>query len=128
MKTAAEILSELKQCIGTSKYIKSNIFPGLVFTDGVNTLRQSADAFWLVDAIASYKRKEPFQIWKLEVCKDKTAVLTMQEDTDEPFLVQQKIHYTDFPLDEIKLYVEEGGYGTMEKWTPCLVLMLPNER
>ena len=129
MKSVTEISRNMAQAIGTTKYIKH--FTGLlVFTDGVDQLRQDADAFWLVDAIASHQikhKKVPFQVWELEVCSDKTAILTMKEDTNEPLLVEQKIHHTNFPLEKIKFYVTEGGYGTEENWTPCLVLMLTSE-
>ena len=130
MKTVEEITNIIQQSIGSQNpYTKVRIWPNLVFTDGVNDLRQAADAFWLVDAIASHRRTESFQIWELKVNqKDSTAVLSMKIDTDEPDIVNQEIEYTDFPLDSIKFYVEEGGYGSMEKWIPCLVLMLPNER
>jgi len=30
----------------------------------------------------------------------------MKEDTDSPILAKQEIEYTDFPLDEIKMYCE----------------------
>ena len=62
------------------------------------------------------------------VNKDKSAVLTMKEDSNTPELVRQEIPYTDFPLDNIKFYVELGGYGSMEDWTTCQVLMLRSER
>ena len=127
MKTVAEIQSNITQSIGTTRYIKHFFNKNLVFTDGVNQLRQDADAFWLVDAIASYKRTELFQVWELIVNADKSAVLTMKEDSNTPVLVKQEIPYTDFPLEKIKFFVQEGGYGTAENWTKCLVLMLTNE-
>jgi len=130
MKSVAEISRNMAQAIGTERYIKH--FTGLlVFTDGVDHLRQDADAFWLVDIIASYQTKhknKPFQLWELKVNTDKSAVITMKEDSNSPILVQQEVPYTDFPLDNIKFYVEEGGYGTEDNWTQCLVLMLPSER
>ena len=127
MESVAKITSNMAHAIGTSKYIRH--FTGaLVFTDGVDQLRQDADAFWLVDAIASYRRKEEFQLWQLKVAADKSAVLTMREDSNTPILVDQEILYTDFPLNEIKFYNELGGYGDEENWTPCMVLMLPSER
>lgn len=101
-----------------------------MFTDGVNQLRQDADAFWLIDAIASYHRQEKFQVWMLKVnISKKTGVLTMRtsyKDKGE-YEVTQEFEYTNFPLPEIEFYVKEGGYGTAENWTPCLVLMVPNE-
>ena len=107
MLAVKEIESGLAQCYGTERYWKN---PTLCFqyTDGVHFLWESCDAYWLLTAISSYRRKESFQIWNLKKFDDKTAVLTMQEDSDCPYLVQQKIHYTDFPLDEIQLYLIDG--------------------
>ena len=127
MKSVAEITKNIAHSIGTTRYIK-HWTGAFVFTDGVNQLREDADCFWLIDAIASYKRKEYFQAWELKVNEDNSAVLTMKEDSNTPELVRQEIPFTNFPLKSIKFYVEEGGYGDEKKWTPCLVLMLPNER
>ncbi len=85
------------------------------FTDGVHYVAEKAGAYWLIDAIASWQRKEEFQIWELHKHEGNKATLTMKEDTDEPILVQQEYSYTDFPLDSIKLYLVGG------------VLMLPSE-
>jgi len=129
MKSVEEITRNMAQGIGTQTYIK-HISGAFVFTDGVNQLRADADCHWLIDAIASHNRKEYFQIWELKTdLEKKTTVLTMKEDTNTPELVRQEISYTNFPLEEIKFYVEEGGYGpSAEDWTECLVLMLPSER
>jgi len=108
MKTKEEIQTGLAHCIGTEQYHKNTQLLNFVYTDGVKFLWESCDAYWLLIAIASHKRTEPFQVWKLEVFEDKTAVLTMKEDTNEPLIVEQKIHYTDFPLDEITLYLIDG--------------------
>ncbi len=127
MKSVAEIQNNMAQSIGTTRYIKHSLNRNLVFTDGVNQLRQDADAFWLIDAIASYERKEVFQVWELIVNADKSAVLTMKEDSNTPVLVKQEIPYTDFPLEKIRLFVQDGGYGTAENWVSCSVLMLTSE-
>ena len=123
MRPVATITQNMAQAIGTTRYIR-HCTRQLVFTDGVNQLRQDADAFWLVDAIASYQHKhhdKPFQLWELKTdLTNKTAVLTMKEDTDEPLQVHHKIGFTDFPLDNIKLYVEEGFVDG--KVTPVLLL------
>ena len=122
MKTVEQIEQNMLQAIGTTKYIKH--FTGaLVFTDGVEQLREDADCYWLVDAIASYRRTEPFQVWELVVNADKSAVLTMKEDSGRKPKVTQKIGYTDFPLEKIELWVEEGYVGD----SPCMVLLLPSE-
>ena len=103
---------ELDQFTGTENYWRHWL--GGKFTDGVKYLADKAGAHWLLDAIFSYHRPEPFQVWTLKV-KDSQAVLTMQEDTDTPVKVKQKIKYTDFSLDEVKLYLIDG------------ILLLPSE-
>ena len=113
-----ELEFALAHFIGTENYYKH--FTGLLYTDGVKYLADKARAYWLIDLIASWQihkevRDCPFQIWELKVNEDMTAVATMKEDTDKDPVVEQKIDYTDFPLDEIKLYLVDG------------VLMLPTE-
>ncbi len=92
------------------------------YTDGVKYLADKAGAYWLIDDIASHQLDarvqndemlQQFQIWQLSV-QENSGVLTLLRDTDDPMLTQE-IKYTDFPLDEIKLYLNEK------------VLMLPSE-
>jgi len=87
---------------------------GLRYTEGMKSL-SDLGASWLIDAIASYGRREVYQVWLLVVNEEAAATLTMQEDTNAPVLVRQEIELTDFPV------------GT---WKFCLVggvLFLPNE-
>ena len=129
-------LSDLSQFTGTETWYRH--FTGLLYTDGIQYLAEQAEAYWLIDAIASYqhqlKRDEylaDFQLWVLSVVGEgerdypfllpegnHKAVLTCWSDTPKegvkPAVIQQ-IEYTDFPLIEIKLYVSEG------------VLLLPSE-
>jgi len=104
---------ELSQFTGTEHYY--NHWLGIKLTDGVKYLAERAKAYWLIDAIASYHRKEPFQVWELKVLPSKEAVLTMVEDSDQPVLVKQDIPFTDFPLTGIKLYLIDS------------ILLLPSE-
>ena len=100
--------SDLGQFIGTVNYYRHWIGQG-VYTDGVKYLADKAGAYWLIDAIFSHTRREPFQIWTLKKnADDNGAVLTMQEDSGERAKVRQKIPYTDFPLDQIQLYLIDG--------------------
>jgi len=126
MKTVETIQNNMAHAIGTTKYIW-HWTKALVFTDGVEQLREDADCHWLVDAIASYQGKKlkniPFQVWKLKVCDDKSAILTMVEDSGEPNIITQKIPFTDFPLEDITLWVNDGCVGD----SACKVLMLPSE-
>ena len=107
MRTETEKLKEtdLEQFTGTEQYYKHWL--GINYTDGVKYLADRAGAYWLIDLIVSYRRKEPFQIWRLEK-KDKGWLATMQEDSDQPVLVRQEIEYSDFPLDKIELWLIDG--------------------
>jgi hypothetical protein len=127
MKSVEEIRRNMAHAIGTERYIKHSLWSGLVFTDGVNQLRDDADCHWLIDAIASYRRTEEFQLWTLKV-DNGSGVLTMHEGNGKKAVVTQEFDYTNFPLKEVEFYVEPGGYGTAENWTQCMVLMLTNER
>jgi len=97
---------------------------GLLYTDGVKYVAENGGAYWLIDAVASYQGEpalaltelQEFQLWELAVDRERnSAVLTCRADTGRKPVVRQEIEYTDFPLDEIKLYVE------------CGVLLLPSE-
>ena len=114
-KTTKLTASDLEQFTGTEQYYKH--WMGLHYTDGVKYMAEVAGAYWLLDIIASYRRREPLQIWTLKVNRESEpmAVVTMREDAGEPVKVRQEIPYTDFPLDEIKLYLIDG------------VILLPSE-
>jgi hypothetical protein len=114
MLSVPQITTGLAQCIGTEQYWKNGLL-SFQYTDGIKFLHEACEAYWLLIAIASHKRKEPFQLWELKVNDDRSATLTMKEDTGQPSLVEQNIAFTDFPLDEIRLYLIDG------------VLLLPSE-
>jgi uncharacterized protein DUF6876 len=115
-----EIQSGLDQFNG-SETIYRHVFNRLCYTEGVKYLAEAAEAYWLIDAIASYQGQlagEGFQLWHLKRSGG-GATLTARTDSDQPAMVTQEIEYTDFPLDEIKLYCCEGAGHH--------VLMLPGE-
>ena len=112
-----ELKTELNQFTGTERYYLH--FSDFRYTDGIKQLAEKAEAYWLIDVIASYQ-SEPkvkslsIQFWRLNVA-DKKATIICQEDTGIKPVVTQKIEYTDFPEGEIMLYVQNG------------VLFLPSE-
>jgi len=116
-----DLEAELMNFTGTEEY-HPHPMSGLLFTDGVKFLALRAGALWLIDIIGSHqpmcqkdRMLRDFQLWKLVVAEDKSGVVTCERDTDD-LAIKQEIEYTDFPLKEIKLYVENG------------VLMLISER
>jgi len=132
MKTAMEIRNFLAQCYGSDQpYIKHSLVKRLVMTHSVGKLRELTDCFWFVDVIASYQlelTEQPFQVWKLTCDTDSMRGVVTCEDGNGNELVRQEIEYTDFPLDELTLWAELGGYGSSDNWTPAMVLMVPSER
>lgn len=111
--------TQLSIFIGTEKYYRIN--PSTVLTDGTKYLAESAGAFWLMDAIASYlpqfTGKQDFIVAKL-VRTGCAAQLTL-DDGNGRVQDQQHLPFTDFPMTSIQLYACWGG----EFW----VLMLCSE-
>lgn len=137
----AEINDLLSGCrMGTENYYRHWLSKRVVYTDGVKLLAEECGAYWLIDAIMSHHtciwrkavlkdpRVDDFAIWQLRVVdryrldkhRANMAVLECLVDTGCRPIIQQWIPYTDFPMDEIKLYVERGD--------GLKVLMLPVER
>ena len=115
--------SDLTQFCGSSEFFQ-HWTKRLVYTEGVQYMAERGGAYWLIDAVASYQPDQritsrqdlvDFQLWQLAVAQDKSAVLTMRGDSDQPAVITQEIPFTDFPLERIKLYVSGG------------TLMLPSE-
>ena len=132
---AAEIKSRLDQYWGTEGYHFTPITKAvnMVYTDGVKEMAELCGAWWLLDLIASYQHRcmkdeslQGIQFWTLTV-KDGKGIVMCERDTDDVFLTQE-LSYTDFPLDEMKVWLELGetsfGQGPVE----VMVAMLPSER
>ena len=111
-----EIKRVLRQFTGTERYHK-HLFSGrspILFTDGCDFIRTHCNVHWLFDAILSYQcetilRHVNFQLWELRQSKkDLSWILTCREDSNLKPLISQKIQFSDFPLDYLKLYVIQG--------------------
>lgn len=106
--------------------------PSVIYTPGVQYVANEGQAYWLIDTIAAWIGSSEFEkarhldtrisslhFWSLEVKPDRSATLTAKADSpDEPFIVQE-LDYTDFPLDQIDIWVGSSG----KHWT----LYLPSE-
>jgi hypothetical protein len=112
MKTAAEIMDIMKHANGTEQYHRYSPFPAYPkIADGVKAVAEASGSFWFLDIIGSYqqrsKKLDPhFQVWKLLVKDDMTAVVRGYNDTTR--IITQKIPFTDFPLQEYKVYLIDG--------------------
>ncbi|MEI6540889.1 MAG: DUF6876 family protein [Planctomycetota bacterium] len=121
----AELRAQLAQFTGSSTFTRHALIPRMLMTEGVVYLAQAAASHWLTDAIGSYlldkrAQQEPFQAWRLAVdTQSNRAALTMTDGNSSDPIIAQQIDYTDFPLDQINLWLVADG----EHW----VLMLPTE-
>jgi len=132
MMDADTLSKNLEHFCGSEEYYRH--FLGIHYTEGIKYLAENAQCYGLIDAIASHQPKvqrvqrlREFQVWFLHVgtahefIKPKghnKAVLTCWEDTptaETKPVVTQQIPFTDFPLPEIKLYLQEK------------ILLLPSE-
>jgi hypothetical protein len=121
MKTKEQIEDGLAGFYGTEQY--HNHFGRLLMTDGVQWLATNAEAYWLMDIVASILhlpkiRKNSFISIKLVKNKNGSALFTADDGNDN-VLYDQDIEYTDFPLDKVTMFMVD-----VEKFK---VLMLPSE-
>jgi len=132
-----ELESELQGFYGSEDFHRSSAFTRAIFhTDGVQYLAEKAGAYWLIDAIVSHQMKpsiarEKFQVWRLVKKPDESKATLICTDggkddlPGEKVIVTQKIPYTDFPLEKITLYLENGS---LDGEHIHKILMLPSER
>lgn len=122
-----QLKQELNNFSGTEHYYRfSAIMPNVLLTDGAQYLAGAAKAFWLMDVIGSHlpsvPKDESFVVAILtkEGVNAPGAAFSLQDDVPPNHIyATQAIEFTDFPLDEIKLYAQFDG----ENW----VIMLPGE-
>ena len=106
-KTLTE--ADLMQFTGSLQWYRHGIVRDVLFTDGAKYVADQGGAYWLLDEIALAQRYdkrvagEEFQLWKLKVNDDRTAVLTCDDGNDK-VVYSKAIEFTDFPLPEIALY------------------------
>jgi len=128
---ARDIEDTLAGCTGADQFYQTSL-PRMIMTEGVKVMADICEAYWLIDLIASHiacNRKAipdyEFQFWRLEL--DATgsgakAYVGDGRDADEGGkgeVMMQAIPFTDFPLDEIKIWVKLDG----DRFT----MMLPSE-
>ena len=112
-KTAILSKEHLRQFTGSENWYRHGINRSVLFTDGAKYIADEGGAYWLLDAIAIAQRfeksvaAEEFQVWKLKVNDDRTASLVCDDGNDNIVYTQQ-IAFTDFPIEEIKLYFTDN--------------------
>jgi hypothetical protein len=117
----AELQAALRHFSGTEQYYKTGFRTRC--TDGVYFLAENAQCYWLLDIIDSVAPYGDFAVAELTVTEEegrRSAKVVIdnghdKQSRDYKLFHTQAIEYTDFPLDTIKLYVQDG------------VILLPSE-
>ena len=109
---STELENIMSYCYGTENYYKNNLYT-FNYTDGVKTFCEKADAYWLLDIVASISRHykqmhEDFIIIDLIVGEDNKATITF-EDTKGIFF-KQNIPFTDCPKGLWKFYFDNNVF------------------
>jgi len=109
-------LPNLEQFYGTETWYRHPLFRKFLYTDGIQHVAQSANAYWLLDSIFAhahdlYKQQKStderlFLVFNLTVKEDDSATLSIDNGNNK-LLVKQNIHYTDFPAKTFKCYVTD---------------------
>jgi hypothetical protein len=101
--------------MGTQNYHRwSALFSRHLLTDGALYVAETLQCFWLMDVIASVAcepkiDREYFQVWKVVVNEDKSALVTC-EDGNENEIYRQEFGYTDLDVNEQVLWaIDQGG-------------------
>lgn len=117
MTTKTLSKSDLNQFTGSENWYRHAINRNVSYTDGAQHVAEHGGAYWLLDEIAiiqPYNKRvaaEEFQVWKLAVRPDHSAVLTC-DDGNGNIVFTKAIEFTDFPLDEITLFVPSRSTTT----------------
>lgn len=141
MMEATKLHGELAQFCGSDTPTIHVLCRNMLMSEGVIYLREHANAFWLLDAIAShYAANEDLRkvraddrdfdyqhFWVLKKKGDGGATLICQKDKGHKAVVEQEIESTDFPFqgDEFMLYAGLTAVDNVEG-RPTIVY-LPSE-
>lgn len=123
---------DLRQFTGDLERYRHSLNRQVIYTPGVQHVAEKGQAYWLIDAIASWIGSEPFNeaaaddprigevhFWTLERGIGTEAILYAKADSPDPPFIEQAIEFTDFPLQQIDIWAACDG----THWT----LYLPSE-
>ena len=99
----------------------------VIYTPGVRYVADKGEAYWLIDAIASWIGSESFNeaaakdprigdlhFWTFKKRIDEPSVLFAKADSPEEPFISQLIEFTDFPLEKIDIWAGfDGDYWTL---------------
>ena len=119
---AIKMAKGLEQFYGSENFYRHGINRQLIFSDGAKYVADEGRAYWLLDEIAianlfdTKVKNQDFQVWKLTRTKTGNSATLTCDDGNDNVVFTKRIPFTDFPLPEIVLWVENH------------TIYLPNER
>ncbi|QDS92483.1 hypothetical protein FF011L_12260 [Roseimaritima multifibrata] len=124
--------SQLQHFTGDLERYRHSFNRRVIYTLGVQHVAERGEAYWLIDAIASWigsksfrqaalkdSRIEEMHFWTLQRTEGTAATLFAKADSPDAPFITQEIEFTDFPLPKIDIWAAFDG----EHWT----LYLPSE-
>lgn len=104
----ATLKAALQQFTGSGSFYR-HTWRQYHYTEGVRHLARQAECYWLLDHIVFNQsldilKNQPFQAWKITVNKDNSARIAVEDGNDKE-LTFFHLGYTDFPLEQITLWL-----------------------
>jgi hypothetical protein len=106
-------LADLRQFTGSETIYRHPLVRRVVYSEGAQHVASAGEAYWLLDEIAFRQCDTPavqaqeFQVWTLTVQPDRCATLTCG-DGNGRVVFTKEIDWTDFPLEQIELWVSNS--------------------
>ncbi|GAA4464155.1 hypothetical protein GCM10023156_50360 [Novipirellula rosea] len=124
--------NDLRNFYGDLERFRHPLNRQVIYTPGVQYVAEKGEAYWLIDAIASWIGSEEFNeaaakdprinnmhFWTLKLSDGNKASLYAKADSPDLPFIEQAIEFTDFPLQKIDIWAGFDG----RHWT----LYLPSE-
>ena len=87
-------------------------FTSFIYTDGIKTMAQDCQAYWLIDLIISHQtnqkvNQQPFQVWELKRANNNVFNIVANDGNDNK-IASQKIPFSDFCYDSATIWLVDG--------------------
>lgn len=108
-----DLKEALRDFTGSEQFTRYSpmLFPKLIITEGLKFLAEEAGAYWLLDVVGSHlpSVKDRFAVVHLNRYGNRALFHITDDDPANITYCEQDIEFTDFPLEEIKMYLSFDG-------------------
>lgn len=107
MEAKQNIQKDLDHFTGSEQFYRDPLSKS-IYTEGISYVAKNCQAYWLLDLVFSSVRfkmpNEEFISIKLKVDTENSKGKIIFDDGNNNVLYEQEIPYTDFPLEELKMF------------------------